>query len=149
MVQATIRDEIELRCRDQGRRGLPAVFSILCAYVGICALVAYLVFLAIRHRVFAASAGEIYVPLFALALVAFFVGIVRSRPSRRLTCPKCDGSLSDFVVRIIIISNKRPALTINHCPYCGVGFDDPMPEAASPADDGTRRVRLLRGTDGL
>lgn len=149
MVQATIRDEIELRYRDQRKRGLPTVFLILGAYVGICALVAYLAFLAIRHRMFAASAAEISVPLFALFLVAFFVGIARSRRSRRITCPNCGGPLSDFVLRIIIISNKSPAPTINHCPYCGVGFDDPMSEVPPPADDGTRRVRLLRGTDGL
>jgi hypothetical protein len=124
----TYRDEIQRRARP-------------VRWIGIGIAVAVVVFVAVLRS----SGGQLPRDIVQMAGLGFVVVLVMARLAnrelrRRVLCPKCKGSLGYFTSAL---QDSKQGKRIKFCPHCAVDLDDPMPVAATPAEEVTTPDKLV------
>ena len=109
-------------------------------WIGIGITVAVVIF-AVVLRDFRFLPRDI-VPLVALGFLGLIViaRFANRELRRRVTCPKCTGSLGYFTSAM---QDSKQAKKISFCPHCAVNLDDPMPAAPTPAETVTTPDKLI------
>ena len=124
----TIRDEITRRSR------VPRWISI-AAGVGFAA-----VYIALRSNALGLPAHTARVSSLGALILFVIATTLGTRLLRKAACPKCQSPLGAFAYFMTDTPKRKK---INFCPYCAVNLDDPLPEAAAPAENVTTPDKLV------
>lgn len=109
-------------------------------WIGIGITVAVVIF-AVVLRDFRFLPRDV-VPLVAFGFLAVVViaRLANRELRRRVTCPKCKGSLGYFTSAM---QDSKLGKKISFCPHCAVKLDDPLPGQPAPTETVTTPDKLI------
>jgi hypothetical protein len=111
LMKETLREHL----KRQTRRG--AVFVLAGLFVAIAVVVLGQGMWLATGRTTAMVLGD--------AVASLVIGGIAAAMTRRLKCPKCGAALGRTAIYAFV--DQRHG-RVDHCPRCGVNFDEPMPQ---------------------